>query len=88
MPTDSLINRFSEWCVDHEPIYTMHRQYVLYPLLRDKETHDVVCYMNQHGYQVSVGGIPTHPIEDYLGISRKKSNKCITHWIEMKDMKT
>lgn len=85
MPNDTLLNKFSEWCDDHEPVYKLHTQYVLYPLLRDKETHDVVCYMNQHGYKVSTNGNPTHPIEDYLGISRMQSG--VAHLIEMQHIK-
>lgn len=69
MPNKILLNELCEWCNVHEPIYNANGHFILFPLLRDKETKEVVCYMNQYGYQVSINGIPTHPIQDYLGIT-------------------
>jgi hypothetical protein len=79
-----LNNKFVEFCEDHEPVYTIHDQYVCYPILRDIETKEVVCYMNQYGYKVSINGIPSHPIEDYLSIANICRRKPV--YIEMKEM--
>ncbi len=89
LPNDSVYSKFLEWCDDHEPLYKLHRDYVLYPLLRDKDTKEVACYMNQHGYHVNTYGISTHPIEDYLGISHLSSTKLpkkLTMSIEMQEI--
>lgn len=87
VPNDSVYDKFLEWCEDHEPLYKLHRDYVLYPLFQDKETKEIVCYMNQHGYHVNVNGIPTQPIYDYLGISHINAKKLVKS-IEMQEIRS
>jgi hypothetical protein len=83
VPNSNMRNLFLEWCDENEPIYTLHAQYVLYPILRDKYTKQVIGYMNQYGNYFNKNGV-MKSLEDYLGVNKDNNNNIV--YIELQDM--
>lgn len=58
------------WCDTHEKLPDKLGGYDAWPLLKNKETGEVVSYMNEHGYEMNTNGTPSHPFADAVGLSK------------------
>lgn len=60
-----------EWCENHERVSEKIGTYDAYPVLKYKDTKQVCCFMNEHGYDMNSIGVPCHPLVDTLGLSEE-----------------
>jgi hypothetical protein len=62
--------KYSEFCLNHEPVgivFKKHNMFNLFPILQEKDTHNVILYMNQNGRHITTKGKEGLPIYRFFG---------------------